>query len=111
MSSELSSLLWAYFRGCNPFLNANPTYEHKEKSNVFKNLFLMFGSSLSPLISDFLMYMNALQQFMSVHHVCAWCLWRLEKAIGSPRIGLTQTCKLPNAQALPSARISVILKH
>lgn len=30
------------------------------------------------------------------HHMCAWCLRRLEESIGSPRPGVTDSCVPPN---------------
>lgn len=27
--------------------------------------------------------MDVLLSYMSVHHMCTWCLWRLEEGIGS----------------------------
>ena len=41
------------------------------------------------------MYMSILPACMSVHHVCAWCLWRSEDDVGSSGAGDTSVCEVP----------------
>lgn len=37
------------------------------------------------------MYMGTLPLCMSMHHVYAWCPWRLEEGFGSPENGVTDS--------------------
>jgi E3 ubiquitin-protein ligase NEDD4 len=39
--------------------------------------------------------MSVLPACMSVHHMHTWCLWRPEEGVGSPGIGVTDSCELP----------------
>lgn len=43
----------------------------------------------------FLMCMTALPGCMSTHHMCAWCLGRPDKSIGSPGTGVKHSCEPP----------------
>lgn len=55
--------------------------------------FLEFPFFKDSFIFILSLYMNSLSAYMSVHHVCAWCLKRPEGGFRYPRTIVTDSCE------------------